>query len=238
MGVGLLLSSLPFLCLIIIPENRANHKRYFQHSGNAAEGFTNGNGGLNFTSIDPHRNHTFVNIPGGNSHHRPLTSSSGLNGGGMAISKQPVTPLDIDIRMGFMIGSARKPGDEEYSRPGLTIAGGLTYALYTLQHSKFFGELSHPVNINFSLTVAETFGDEDRSLWQVAQLWKENNVSVIIGPQETCLHEARLASSLNIPMISYVSPIQLLILGLNFIAGNFGRFYKLAAVLSAFFMSD
>lgn len=123
----------------------------------------------------------------------------------MAGTKQQLSPLNIDIRMGFMIGSARKPGDEEYSRPGLTIAGGLTYALYTLQHSKFFGELSHPVNINFSLTVAETFGDEDRSLWQVAQLWKQNNVSVIIGPQETCLHEARLASSLNIPMISYVS---------------------------------
>lgn len=214
MATRLLLASLPFLFLILIPENGANRKRYFQHAmGTGPDASLSlNNGGLNFT-LDSHWNGTLVTIPGGYYNHPSSATSAlssfspggGTDGVGGGRQQQQQTPLKINIRMGFMIGSARKPGDEEYSRPGLTIAGGLTYALYTLQHSKFFAELSHPVHINFLLTVAETFGDEDRSLWQVAQLWKEHNVSVIIGPQETCLHEARLASSLNIPMISYVS---------------------------------
>lgn len=226
MGAVLGFSLLQFLCLLIIPENGANLKRYFQRSGfEASTGIynnanNNNNNGMNFKMIDPHWNGTFVSIPGGYIHHpsysTSTSTSSGItsssvsvtSGGGGGVGRQTQQqqpPLNIDIRMGFMIGSARKRGDEEYSRPGLTIAGGLTYALYALQHSKFFAELSHPVNINFLLTVAETYGDEDTSLWQVAQLWKQHNVSVIIGPQETCMHEARLASSLNIPMISYVS---------------------------------
>lgn len=209
---GLFLS-LSFLCLIIIPENGANLKRYYQHSSGSTSIGPDGliTTGPNWKLLDSQWNGTFVSIPGGHVHpstttEAQQTSSSSLSSSGSGGGKQQQqSPLNIDIRMGFMMGSARKPGDKEYSRPGLTIAGGLTYALYTLQHSKFFTELSQPVNINFLLTVAETFGDEDTSIRQVARLWKEHNVSVIIGPQETCLHEARLSSSLNIPMISYVS---------------------------------
>lgn len=111
--------------------------------------------------------------------------------------------LMIDLRLGFIMGSGRKPGDEEYSRPGLTIAGGLSTALSDLNKKKdFFGR---HVEITFDLKVGETFGDEERSIKAVATFWKDWNVSLIIGPQETCVHEARLASSLNIPIISYVS---------------------------------
>lgn len=204
-----LFASLPFLFLLIIPENGANHKRFFQHDGGSS------NGGVNNSLVDPLWNGTFVMIPGGFSHHSSiLTVSPGAQSSEGSLpdtQKLLQTPLSVDIRVGFMIGSARKHGDEEYSRPGLTIAGGLTYALYSLQHSNFFAALRHPVNIKFSLTVAETYGDEDKSLLQVAELWRRHNVSVIIGPQETCLHEAKLASSLNIPMISYVSNKSLLV---------------------------
>ena len=54
----------------------------------------------------------------------------------------------------------------------------------------------------FSFTLAETFGEEQESIHQTAILWK-NNVSAFIGPQETCEHEARLAASVNLPMISH-----------------------------------
>lgn len=38
---------------------------------------------------------------------------------------------------------------------------------------------------------------------QVAALWAAN-VSAFIGPQETCVHEGRMAAAFNLPMISYV----------------------------------
>lgn len=52
--------------------------------------------------------------------------------------------------------------------------------------------------------IAETYGDETISVKQTAELWAKN-VSVYIGPQETCAHEAYMAASFNLPMISYVS---------------------------------
>jgi len=113
--------------------------------------------------------------------------------------------LTLDLKVGFLMGSERKTGDEEYSRPGQVIAGGLTTALFDLSRQKdFFG--TH-TNVNLDLRVGETFGDEERSLKATANFWSDWNVSVIIGPQETCVYEGRLASSLNIPMISYVSQL-------------------------------
>ena len=147
--------------------------------------------------------------------------------------------LQLNLTVGYMTGSSRKPGDQEYSRPGLTVSGALTLAFDDLKKTKFFESMtvytngtrfkrdmhdyphvddrngdgggnmsgkriSPEVDIMFSLEIAETFGNEVVSVRQVANLWRKN-VSVIIGPQETCLHEAMFASSFNIPMISYVS---------------------------------
>lgn len=55
-----------------------------------------------------------------------------------------------------------------------------------------------------SFLVSETFGEESTSILETAELWKKN-ISAFIGPQETCLHEARMAAAFNLPMISYVS---------------------------------
>ena len=40
------------------------------------------------------------------------------------------------------------------------------------------------------MVVAETYGEEQESILQAARLWQQN-VSVIIGPVETCVHEVR-----------------------------------------------
>lgn len=53
--------------------------------------------------------------------------------------------------------------------------------------------------------VAETYGDEINSIRQTASLWTEHAVAYI-GPQETCVHEGRMAAAFNLPMISYVRP--------------------------------
>eukprot|EP00095_Tigriopus_kingsejongensis_P008340 maker-scaffold395_size185061-snap-gene-0.33 protein:Tk08340 transcript:maker-scaffold395_size185061-snap-gene-0.33-mRNA-1 annotation:"guanylate cyclase 32e-like" len=55
---------------------------------------------------------------------------------------------------------------------------------------------------NVKFLEAETFGEEGESILQTARLWRQN-VSAFIGPQETCVHEARLAASFNLPMISH-----------------------------------
>ena len=41
-----------------------------------------------------------------------------------------------------------------------------------------------------SYELAETYGLESESILQTAKLWRKD-VNAIIGPQETCNHEAR-----------------------------------------------
>lgn len=52
--------------------------------------------------------------------------------------------------------------------------------------------------------IAETYGEEISSIRQTASLWTDE-IHGYIGPQETCIHEGRMAAAFNLPMISYVS---------------------------------
>lgn len=106
------------------------------------------------------------------------------------------------IVMGYLTGSQRRPGDNIYPRPGQTISGAISYAVDEINKK-------HPIVGKRALRfeVAETFGDEEESIKQTAKLWTSGNVSVYIGPQESCIHEARMAASFNLPMISYVSAL-------------------------------
>ena len=101
--------------------------------------------------------------------------------------------------IGYLTGSLRRPGNKGYPRPGLTISGAITLAVDEVNNY-------YPLRNNSKLTfqVAETYGEEQESIYKVAKLWTEN-VSVYVGPQETCIHEAKVASSFNLLMISYVS---------------------------------
>lgn len=101
--------------------------------------------------------------------------------------------------MGYLTGSERLPGNDDYPRPGLTISGAISLAVDEINQ---FRPLLDGHTLNF--TVSETYGDEEMSLYQVAVLWTQNT-SAYIGPQETCIHEAKMASGFNLPMISYVS---------------------------------
>ena len=56
---------------------------------------------------------------------------------------------------------------------------------------------------SLSFLVGETYGEEVSSIRQTASLWT-NQVAGYIGPQETCVHEGRMAAAFNLPMISYV----------------------------------
>ena len=65
-----------------------------------------------------------------------------------------------------------------------------------------------PFGYNLTYAIGETHGLELESIARTAEFWRsqksnDTRVSAIIGPQETCKHEARMAASFNIPMISH-----------------------------------
>lgn len=117
----------------------------------------------------------------------------------MICSVHVLTVYGTTFTMGYLTGSERLPGNDDYPRPGLTISGAISLAVDEINQ---FRPLLDGHKLNF--TVAETYGDEETSLYQVAVLWTQNT-SAYIGPQETCIHEAKMASGFNLPMISYVS---------------------------------
>lgn len=100
------------------------------------------------------------------------------------------------IHLGYLTGS-EKPGDHYYSRPGQAISGALTFALDEIN-----ADTTILPNHTLDFITAETYGRESDSIRKTVDLLK-HNISVYLGPQETCIHEGRIAASFNIPMISY-----------------------------------
>ncbi|KAG7307262.1 hypothetical protein JYU34_007422, partial [Plutella xylostella] len=99
--------------------------------------------------------------------------------------------------LGYLTGSMRRPGDLNYQRPGRVISGAISMAVDEV-NEKLLGPMGHSLDF----VVAETYGQEEVSIKQVAALWAAN-VSAFVGPQETCVHEGRMAAAFNLPMISY-----------------------------------
>ncbi|TMW50809.1 hypothetical protein DOY81_004138, partial [Sarcophaga bullata] len=99
--------------------------------------------------------------------------------------------------LGYLTGSQRTPGNLDYQRPGITISGAITLAVNEVNEKKL-KSLGHSLDF----IVAETYGDEVHSIRQTASLWTKQVVAYI-GPQETCIHEGRMAAAFNLPMISY-----------------------------------
>lgn len=83
---------------------------------------------------------------------------------------------------------------------GLMISGAITLAVNEINNNGKLKEMGHSLEFK----VAETYGEEVSSIRQTAALWTDK-VHAYIGPQETCVHEGRLAAAFNLPMISYVS---------------------------------
>ncbi|XP_058980104.1 speract receptor [Musca domestica] len=99
--------------------------------------------------------------------------------------------------LGYLTGSQRTPGNLDYQRPGITISGAISLAVKEVNEGEL-KSLGHELDF----LVAETYGDEVNSIRQTAALWTKQIVGYI-GPQETCVHEGRMAAAFNLPMISY-----------------------------------
>lgn len=108
------------------------------------------------------------------------------------------------IRMGYITGSKLKVDDAKFStRHGQRISGAITYA-----RDQINNDSSILPNHTLEFLVAETYSQELHSIKETVDLI-DRNISVYIGPQETCVHEGRIAASFNLPMISYVSLLPL-----------------------------
>ncbi|XP_049775726.1 guanylate cyclase 32E [Schistocerca cancellata] len=101
--------------------------------------------------------------------------------------------------LGYITGLDRRPGDRKYERPGRTVSGAISLAVERVNGRG--GELwARGHSLHFE--VAETYGEETTSIRRTAELWRRN-ITAYIGPQETCVHEARMAAAFNLPMVSY-----------------------------------
>ena len=111
------------------------------------------------------------------------------------------------IRIGYITGSQKPlPGMQQkmyYRKPGQAISGAITLAVNEIN-----ADPSILPDHELRFIIAETYGEELYSVRETALLASSRNVSVIIGPQETCQYEARMAAAFNLPMISYVSTIK------------------------------
>lgn len=110
----------------------------------------------------------------------------------------PHHPPPAEITLGY-IASNSKREDQLYIPPGQLYSGAITYAIHKINEDP-----NLLPNTTLKFAIADTYGEEKESLFQTAEMIYKN-ISAIIGPQETCVHEARLAAAYNVPMISYVS---------------------------------
>lgn len=115
----------------------------------------------------------------------------------------------------------KKKTTELLRRLGLMISGAISLAVEEINNHGKLKEMGHSLEFK----VAETYGEEVSSIRQTAALWTDK-VYAYIGPQETCVHEGRMAAAFNLPMISYVS--------LSTFFSNFSSFFSRASHLSGF----
>lgn len=103
------------------------------------------------------------------------------------------------IMLGYVTGAHPKDENSFYLPPGQSISGAITMAVNDVN-----SDVTVLPDNELDFRVMETNGLEEKSMLQVVSV-KNSNISAVIGPQETCIHEGRLAAAFNRPMISYVS---------------------------------
>lgn len=124
------------------------------------------------------------------------------------------------LLIGYVTGAARQPHSNGgihstgYKRMGSMISGSLSYAIHLINNlaNKFNQSERERLNLpnpplpegyQLDFCYFETYGNESESIRAVITLVERVQVSAIIGPQETCNVEAAIATTYNIPMLSY-----------------------------------
>lgn len=107
-----------------------------------------------------------------------------------------------EIRIGFITHLKRKSQLENSLPTAILISGAFPYAVDTINNDSTILP-DHTITYQ----MVETYGEEIESLYHTAKFIQQG-IHAIIGPQKTCVHEARLAAAFNVPMISFVSTLK------------------------------
>ncbi|KAG8183698.1 hypothetical protein JTE90_014674 [Oedothorax gibbosus] len=97
-------------------------------------------------------------------------------------------------------------GRHNTQKQGLVISGAISYALDVVNNNASFLN-GHKLRMVFN----DTEGDTRIGTYITIQQWHEGAIA-FFGPEDSCAVEATVAASLNLPMISYVSTIFVLII--------------------------
>ncbi len=117
-------------------------------------------------------------------------------------SMNACSPRELPLILCYIINHYPHPtptGDIYYKKPGQVISGAITLAVDEVN-----ADPDVLPNHTVEFLIAETLGQETESIKLTSELAMED-ISAFVGPQETCVHEGRIAAAFNIPMVSYVS---------------------------------
>ncbi|CAD5122391.1 unnamed protein product [Dimorphilus gyrociliatus] len=115
------------------------------------------------------------------------------------------------LLLGYITGSKNAPNKPKmYYKPGSAMSGAITIAVEEINR-----QFKLLPNHSLDFCIGETYGIERMSIRHTAN-FSMNGIDAIIGPQETCEHEGRIAEAFNVPMISYVSTKEVLQIIINY----------------------
>lgn len=102
------------------------------------------------------------------------------------------------IKIGYLTDIS---GASNTKRQGLIISGAISYAIETI-NAKSKNDYNYLKNKTLQLTFSDTKGDTLIGVQAMLHQWRQGVVA-FFGPEDSCETEAKVASSLNLPMISY-----------------------------------
>lgn len=109
--------------------------------------------------------------------------------------------LAVKIKVGLIIGSQRWKYDPKYSSPGKFLKLVFYYMIDKLNRKA--RQQNGDINIQYQPITGETYGNESESIKRTIDFISNHKVDVILGPQETCSIEPKIATIYNVPMISH-----------------------------------
>ena len=127
-----------------------------------------------------------------------FTSSKDVSAN-ISIPEPPFPCVEDDtILIGYLTDIS---GDTNTKRQGLVISGAINYAV-ELVNNKSASDYNFLRGKRLKLLHADTRGDAIIGTRKLLKLWNQG-VIAFFGPEDSCETEAKVAASLNLPMISY-----------------------------------
>ncbi len=127
--------------------------------------------------------------------------SNGATGPNTTVATGPIPPQKKIITVGYLYSDQSKGWVK--NKQGRIISGAMTLAIQTINR--------HPTvlkDVELRFIISDTWADTLNGTRALTHQWRQGAVA-FFGPDESCEVEARVAASWNLPMLSYVSIINI-----------------------------